>query len=386
MTKRTRRLFSAEFKLEAAQLVLDQNYSVTEAAQAMNVGKSTMDKWVRQLREERQGKTPKASPMTPEQIEIRELKKKLARLEEHNEIFKKSHGSVDVGLTEQFLIIKKLKQSYSVKTLCEVFNVHRSSYHYWLKRPTVINAETVKLRSLVSEAHVASNGSAGARTIADIVTNQGVKLSRYRATKLMRTLGLVSCQEPKHRYRKASQEHMDDQVVDMIAGAYDVGIRIGELKDSSLIARKLAKCNSVVCASPEYLQQAGTPNTPHDLKDHNCIYYSLFQAGVEWTFFKADEKLKVEPTGNFIVNNSDAICEMLLQGLGICQMPTFIVQRYLNTGQLVQVLANYDLPDHSIFAVYPERRHMPEKVKVFIDFIEEKLHSIYWEVDDGKSS
>ncbi|MBF4296241.1 LysR family transcriptional regulator, partial [Vibrio anguillarum] len=76
----------------------------------------------------------------------------------------------------------------------------------------------------------------------------------------------------------------------------------------------------------------------------------------------------------------------LLQGLGICQMPTFIVQRYLNTGQLVQVLANYDLPDHSIFAVYPERRHMPEKVKVFIDFIEEKLHSIYWEVDDGKSS
>jgi len=76
MTKRTRRLFSAEFKLEAAQ--------------AMNVGKSTMDKWVRQLREERNGKTPKASPISPEQIEIRELKKKLARLEEHNEILKKA--------------------------------------------------------------------------------------------------------------------------------------------------------------------------------------------------------------------------------------------------------------------------------------------------------
>lgn len=107
------------------------------------------------------------------------------------------------------MIIKKLKQSYSIKTLCEVFNVHRSSYHYWLKRPTVINAETVKLRSLVSEAHAASNGSAGARTIADIVTNQGVNLSRYRATKLMRTLGLVSCQVPRHRYRKASQEHIE---------------------------------------------------------------------------------------------------------------------------------------------------------------------------------
>ncbi len=76
--------------LFAVSLVIDQNYSVTEAAQAMNVGKSTMDKWVRQLKQERQGKAPKASPMTPEQIEIRELKKKLARLEEHNEILKKA--------------------------------------------------------------------------------------------------------------------------------------------------------------------------------------------------------------------------------------------------------------------------------------------------------
>ena len=90
MTKRTRRLFSVEFKLESAQLVLDQNHSIVEAAQAMNVGKSTMDKWVRQLRQERQGKQPKASPITPEQIEIRELKKQLARLQEHNEILKKA--------------------------------------------------------------------------------------------------------------------------------------------------------------------------------------------------------------------------------------------------------------------------------------------------------
>ena len=90
MTKRTRRIFSAEFKLEAAQLVLDQNYSVVEAAKVMNVGKSTMDKWVRQLKEERQGKLPKASPMTPEQIKIRELEKKIARIEEEKEILKKA--------------------------------------------------------------------------------------------------------------------------------------------------------------------------------------------------------------------------------------------------------------------------------------------------------
>jgi DNA-binding transcriptional LysR family regulator len=171
--------------------------------------------------------------------------------------------------------------------------------------------------------------------------------------------------------------NMDDKIVDMIEGGYDVGIRIGELKDSSLIAKKLAKCDSVVCASPEYLTEYGIPKTPSDLKDHNCIYYSLFQAGVEWTFFRDNEKSKVEPKGNFVVNNSDAIGEMLLQGLGICQMPTFIVRKYLDSGQLIEVLDDYNLPQHNIYAVYPERRHVPEKVRVFLDFVENRLSSVY---------
>ncbi|MCG9633376.1 LysR family transcriptional regulator [Vibrio sp. Isolate30] len=171
--------------------------------------------------------------------------------------------------------------------------------------------------------------------------------------------------------------NMDDKIVDMIEGGYDVGIRIGELKDSSLIAKKLAKCDSVVCASPEYLTEYGIPKTPSDLKDRNCIYYSLFQAGVEWTFFRDNEKSKVEPKGNFVVNNSDAIGEMLLQGLGICQMPTFIVRKYLDSGQLIEVLDDYNLPQHNIYAVYPERRHVPEKVRVFLDFLENRLSSVY---------
>jgi transposase len=90
MTKRTRRTFSPEFKLEAAQLVTEQGYSVTEAAAAMNVSKSAMDKWVRQLKQEQQGIRPKASPLTPEQIELRELRKRISDLEEHNEILKKA--------------------------------------------------------------------------------------------------------------------------------------------------------------------------------------------------------------------------------------------------------------------------------------------------------
>ncbi len=90
MNKRTRPTFSPEFRLESAQLVVDQNYTVRDAADAMGVGKSTMDKWVRQLRAERDGKTPQATPMTPDQQRIRELEKKLRRIEEENQILKKA--------------------------------------------------------------------------------------------------------------------------------------------------------------------------------------------------------------------------------------------------------------------------------------------------------
>ena len=90
MKRRTRRTFSPEFRLESAQLVVDQNYSIREAATAVGVGHSTMDKWVRQLRDERDGHTPKATAMTPEQRRIKDLEKRIRDIEEQNEILKKA--------------------------------------------------------------------------------------------------------------------------------------------------------------------------------------------------------------------------------------------------------------------------------------------------------
>ena len=90
MTKRSRPTFSPEFRLEAAQLVVDQDYSVQEAAESMGVAQSTMSKWARQLKEEREGVPQKATPMTPEQLKIRELEKKISRIEEEKEILKKA--------------------------------------------------------------------------------------------------------------------------------------------------------------------------------------------------------------------------------------------------------------------------------------------------------
>jgi len=120
--------------------------------------------------------------------------------------------SVDVGLHEQLSVIEKLSQSderrYSIKLLCEIFGVHRSSYKYWRKRDKRMAPETAKLHSQVKEVHRQSNGSAGARTVAIMATNNGYPLSRYRAGNIMKKLDLVSCQLPKHAYKKAIQEHV----------------------------------------------------------------------------------------------------------------------------------------------------------------------------------
>ncbi len=89
-----------------------------------------------------------------------------------------------------------------MKRLCEVFGVHRSSYRYWANRDKSLSSERVLVRAEVRRAYELSNGSAGARTIADIVTARGIPLSRYRASKFMKELGLISCQLPKHSYKK----------------------------------------------------------------------------------------------------------------------------------------------------------------------------------------
>ncbi|EAM2971193.1 IS3 family transposase [Salmonella enterica] len=203
-----KRNFSAEFKRESAQLVLDQNYTVAAAASAMDVGLSTMTRWVKQLRDERQGKIPKASPITPEQIEIRELKKKLQRIEMENDIFKKGYRALDVRLPEQFSLIGKLRAQYPVVTLCHVFGVHRSNYKYWEKSPEKLDGRRAVLRSQVLELHNISHGSAGARSIAIMATMRGFRMGRWLAGRLMKELGLVSCQQPTHRYKRGGHEHI----------------------------------------------------------------------------------------------------------------------------------------------------------------------------------
>lgn len=105
-------------------------------------------------------------------------------------------------------MIKRLKENYPVQFLCQAFDVHRSSYKYWLARSRTIKPEQVKEHALVKSIFKESHGSAGARTIASIATQRGYPLSRYRASRLMKACQLTSCQQPKHAYKRANQEHV----------------------------------------------------------------------------------------------------------------------------------------------------------------------------------
>ncbi len=123
-------------------------------------------------------------------------------------IFREVGCSLDVGLVEQFTIIKALKGSHAVKRCCEVFKIHRSSYKYWANHAKSIKREEVEALAMVKSIYAESNSPAGARTIAGIATTRGLPLSRYVATRLMKEQGLVSCQLPSHKYKKAAQEHV----------------------------------------------------------------------------------------------------------------------------------------------------------------------------------
>lgn len=169
---------------------------------------------------------------------------------------------------------------------------------------------------------------------------------------------------------------LDDKVVDLLEAGLDMVIRVGALPDSSLVAVKLSKCRSILCASPQYLARHGVSEDIRDLKEHNCLFYSYFRSGVEWSLDGPEGPVRIKPTGNIQVNNSAVIKRLLLDDLGIAQMPRFLVEQELHKGLLIPILTQYKLPDHGIYALYSQRTHMPAKLRVFIDYLKEKLATV----------
>ncbi|PTU77734.1 LysR family transcriptional regulator [Pseudomonas indoloxydans] len=165
------------------------------------------------------------------------------------------------------------------------------------------------------------------------------------------------------------------QAVDLIAENVDLAIRLGKLKDMSLVGRKLGESRRIVCASPSYLKKHGNPLTPSDLNDHNCLRLSTNEVFNRWSFTGTRGTEIVEVKGNFVTDNVDVLHEYVQLGGGIGRLSAFMVARDIARGQLVQLLPDYEIEQQQIHAVYPHRKHMPAKVKVFLDFLIDKLGS-----------
>ncbi len=184
------------------------------------------------------------------------------------------------------------------------------------------------------------------------------------------------------RYPELSVDmNMDDRKVDLVEEGFDLAIRISDLPDSSLVARRLGPCRHIVCAAPEYLQRHGVPRTPKDLRKHNTITYKYQASPNQWHFLTAEGgHISVPVSGSIQMNNSLALRETLLRGVGITLTPTFVVGADITAGRLQPVLSNYHTHVLSIYIVYPQRRHLSPKVRAFIDFMAARISdSPYWE-------
>ncbi|WP_035266086.1 LysR family transcriptional regulator [Ahrensia sp. 13_GOM-1096m] len=171
---------------------------------------------------------------------------------------------------------------------------------------------------------------------------------------------------------------LSDDLVDIVGEGFDVAIRIAELEDSSLVARKLASVRRILCATPEYLAENSTPKTLEELAHHNCLTH---QVSDTWRMAGPEGDVSVRPTGNISTNSSEVVREAVLAGLGIGLRSTWDVGQELADGKLVQILPEYESTSNvGIYAIYPSRQFLPAKVRVFIDYLAQIFGGVpYWE-------
>jgi len=162
---------------------------------------------------------------------------------------------------------------------------------------------------------------------------------------------------------------LSDRNVNVIEEGFDLAIRIAHLADSSLAARRLAPNRRVVCASPAYLERHGTPLTPQDLVQHNCLTANDFV--MSWDYKEPDGRAgSVRVSGRYACDNWEVLREWALAGMGVALKSTWDVHRHLEDGSLVSVCPGYTFgSDVAIYAVYPHRRFLPAKTRVFIEFL-----------------
>lgn len=163
-----------------------------------------------------------------------------------------------------------------------------------------------------------------------------------------------------------------DRMVDLIAERFDVAIRVGKLPDSTMVARRIAPVNSVVVASPEYLERAGLPSVPADLADHACLIYAT-PSGDDWRFRVGNRWTQVDVSGRFRSDNGEALVQWAIAGLGICNAPDVLVEDAISSGKLVRLFQDFGTPEYGMFAVRPSGGNPPARVRLLIDSLVQRF-------------
>ncbi|MEP7155666.1 MAG: LysR family transcriptional regulator [Betaproteobacteria bacterium] len=163
--------------------------------------------------------------------------------------------------------------------------------------------------------------------------------------------------------------------VDLVEEGLDLAIRIGELGNPNLIARRIGSMRLLACASPAYLKRHGTPRHPDDLQKHNCFTYEYSPLKNVWPFRDSKNRdskindIKVRIAGSVHANNGEMLAAIAAAGVGIALEPDFVIRPLLESGELVEILKRYQPAPYNIYAVYPSRRHLSAKVRTFVDFL-----------------
>lgn len=179
------------------------------------------------------------------------------------------------------------------------------------------------------------------------------------------------------RYPQLEVElELSDRQVDLIDEGFDLALRITTtpLADG-IVARPLARFDLLLCASPAYLEQAGTPQVPADLSQHACLRYSLYpQQGTDWRFRLADgSECRVPVSGPLTANNGDVLVQAACAGMGIIYQPRFLLETHLQQGTLRLLFDSLPARQAEVYAVYPARRHLPARVRVLVEHLRERL-------------
>lgn len=182
---------------------------------------------------------------------------------------------------------------------------------------------------------------------------------------------LVQLLKPfQHAHPKVAIDlHLSDHTVSVVDEGFDLAIRFGTQKDSSLIARKLMDMRIICCASPGYLEAYGTPKEPVALATHNCLLQNMSTLTDHWEFMGASGPISVPVTGNFRANSPLAIANMAADGLGIGRVPLYTATPFLEDGRLILLFEAQETKVSTLYAVYPPSRHMTARVRALIDHL-----------------